>query len=384
MDKSDHPVFDRLLDAAIGSGRGVRELLRDRKNPTGTIQKILSRIRFGSKLLSYSYLVSLTLLLAAMEWYGERSWLLSFLLYLPPTGWLLPLLILTPLAVVFTPKVCWSQLGCLLLVLFLYMDFKWSRWPVVNGPSLTVLTNNIGESNKQSLTPFIQAENPDIIALQDALYRGPAYATAYPGRSVVEHAEFVLISKLPIQRSGLVPGLSWKGAPVAAWYEIEWLGQALLIYNVHLPSPRADLDLMRGLGFPVIVLSPAHTRYGQARRNYQDSWAARRQLERELLNVFQNEKRPFIAVGDFNTPDHGYAYHLFDGQLNDAAKKAGRGYGFTLPGTTRNPLSLFGPWLRIDYLFSSAALAPVYCRTEPSRKSQHRAVAARFILKPIE
>ena len=108
------------------------------------------------------------------------------------------------------------------------------------------------------------------------------------------------------------------------------------------------------------------------------------QLERDLLSVFQHEKRPFLAVGDFNMPDHGYAYHLFAGQLTDAAKRAGRGYGFTLPGTTRNPLSLFGPWLRIDYIFSSAALKPIYCRTEDWRKSQHRAVAARLTMKPAD
>ncbi len=382
MDKTENTVFDRLLDLSVRAGRGVIRALRDRKNPGGTFQKVLQRIRSTAKLLTYTYLLSLIVLLAGMEWYGERYWLLSFLMYLPPTGWLLPLIFLTPLCLLFAPKTCWSHLFCLILVLYFYMDFKWSRWPAANGPTLTVLTNNIGENNRQSLTPFVQAENPDLIALQDALNRGPAYQTAYPDRSVVAHEEFILISKFPIKRSGLVPNLSWKGAPVAAWYEVDYAGQTLLVYNVHLPSPRSDLDLMRGLGFPVIVLSPENHRFGKMRQAYKDSWAARMQLERDLLSVFQQEKRPFLAVGDFNMPDHGYAYHLFANQFNDAAKKAGRGYGFTLPGTTRNPLSLFGPWLRIDYVFSSAALQPIYCRTEDWRKSQHRAVAARLTMKP--
>ena len=384
MDKTDHTVFDRLLDLSVRAGRGLMQVLGDRKNPAGTFQKFLQRIRFTSRLLSYTYLLGLVVLLAAMEWHGERNWLLSFFLYLPPTGWLLPLIFLTPLCLLFAPKACWSHFFCLILVLYFYMDFKWARGHTANGPTLTVLTNNISENNKQSLTPFVQAENPDIIALQDATSRGPAYQTAYPDRSVVEHAEFVLISKFPIIRSGLVPTLSWKGRPVAAWYELDWQGQTLLVYNVHLPTPRPDLDLMRGLGFPVILLSPDNHHYGKMRQAYKDSWAARMQLERDLLAVFQREKRPFLAVGDFNMPDHGYAYHLYASQLNDAAKQAGRGYGFTMPGTTRSPLSLFGPWLRIDYVFSSTNLQPIYCHTEDWRKSQHRAVAARFAMKPTD
>ncbi len=384
MDQTNNTPFDRLLEGSVRFGQRCLQLLRDRKNPAGTVQRLRQRMRTGTLLLSYLYLVGLALLLAALEWYGERNWLLSFLMYLPPTGWLLPLLFLTPLSLLFAPKACWSYFVCLFLVLFLFMDFKWSRWPRADDSTLTVLTNNIGESNKQSLTPFIQAENPDIIALQDATHHGPAYQTAFPDRAVAAHGEFVLISKFPIKRSGLVTPLAWKGGPVAAWYELDCRGQTLVVYNVHLPSPRSDLDLMRGLGFPVILLSPAHTRFGKMRQAYQASWEARMQLERDLLAVFQREKRPFLAMGDFNTPDHGYAYHLFAGQLNDAAKLTGRGYGFTIPGTTRNPLSLFGPWLRIDYVFSSANVKPIYCRAEDWRKSQHRAVAARLNLKPLD
>jgi vancomycin resistance protein VanJ len=77
-------------------------------------------------------------------------------------------------------------------------------------------------------------------------------------------------------------------------------------------------------------------------------------------------------------PSRGHIHGLFASHLTDAFAACGRGYGLTFPGYTSNPLTLFGPWLRIDYLFAGRGFKPIYCNTERERKSQHRAVAARF------
>lgn len=363
-------LFDRLLDWTVRA-------VKDRKNPAGILQTALRWLRWVLLVCTLGYTGALVALLAAMEWHGEQNWLLSFLLYLPAPGWLLPLMALTPLCLVFRPRLCLWHLFCLVAVMFFYMDFHWSRWPDAKGPTIKLMTNNRGEANRQSLTPFIEAEKPDIIALQEA-GRLDAFVQAYPKHHVAAHDEFTLISRFPIKASGVVPSPTYRGKLVAAWFELDCLGKPLVVYNVHIPSPRRDLDKLRGLGFPALVFSPANSRYGAMRQAYQEAWALRRNVARELVEVFQRDQRPCLVVGDFNVPAHGYTYHRLAAAFTDAFEERGRGYGFTLPGTTRNPLSLFGPWLRIDYIFSNAALKPIYCRTEPHRKSEHRAVVATF------
>jgi len=90
-----------------------------------------------------------------------------------------------------------------------------------------------------------------------------------------------------------------------------------------------------------------------------------------------NDPLPVIAVGDYNSPQAGYIHGIFDENLDDAHKTAGSGFGFTFPGTTRNPLSFGGPWMRIDHIFYDPehweALGSI---AEKKRPSQHRAFAA--------
>ena len=46
--------------------------------------------------LTWLFAGALVLVLAAMEWIGERNWLLAFCLYVPAQMWLLPLGLLAP------------------------------------------------------------------------------------------------------------------------------------------------------------------------------------------------------------------------------------------------------------------------------------------------
>jgi vancomycin resistance protein VanJ len=362
---------DRLLDALVNA-------VRQRKEPQGLVQRAIRWFRTGLAVLTFAYLVVLMVILALLEWHGERNWILAFLLYLPPTGWLLPLAALTPLCLLFRWRLVFVHLGCLLLVLGIYMKPRWSLLspPAPGGPTLTVLTNNRGEANRTSPTKFIAGQKPDIIALQEA-GREDAYQAAYPELHVKAVGEYTLLSRFPITKAEHLP-LSLKNLPVGARFELDCDGRTLVVFNIHIISPRRDLDLMRGLGFPVLILAPARSRYGPMREQYKASWAERREVVRQLAELVQKEQKPFLAVGDFNFPDHGYSYHLFGETLTDAFAARGHGYGFTVPGTTRNPLSLFGPWLRVDYLWSGRQLSPVKCLREPGRESQHRAVVATY------
>lgn len=365
---------DRLLDK-------LDRLWKDRKDPGGAFQWVLRWIRRSLIFTTLAYAISLCLILLALEYHGEKNLTLAFLLYAPPLGWLLPLFPLVPLCLLFCPRWTLVYIPCVCILLLGYMDYNWTGGSKPDGPSLKILINNIGQKGKTSLTPFIEREQPDVIALQEA-GRERQFAAAYPDRHVVGIGEFTLISKFPILNSGAVREATWLGQPAAAWFEIEVNGAPLVIYNVHIPSPRSDLSKLSGRGLALGVIGWAGGRLGDVRDRYQASWDLRINFADALAEVIENDKRPKLAVGDFNMPAHGRVYHRMTRELSDAFAESGRGYGFTMPGKTRNPIALFGPWMRLDYILCGEGLRPASCRVEPDRESQHRAVVAVIELPP--
>ncbi len=326
--------------------------------------------------LTLGYVFCLVAVLVALEWFGDRYWFLSFLLYLPPQGWLLPLFVLTPLAVIVRSRLVWVQLLCVVLVLFVYMDFHWSFWRAPGKrETVTLVTNNIGQNYGQSLLPFIEEERPDVVALQDSRHDMPDRGARKEWHVVVKD-EFTLMSRFPIRDSGLVESVSWEGQPVAAWFELDCRGRTLVVYSVHMPTPRSDLLEARDL--VAAVLRRDWPRFRRIQRSIQGSWENRLGMTEALARVLEKEKRPFLLAGDFNMPTHGFRYHFLASRLTDAFAAKGRGYGFTFPGVLHSPLVVLGPWLRLDYIFASPQLEPAYARAERHRPSQHRAVVARF------
>ena len=66
---------------------------------------------------------------------------------------------------------------------------------------------------------------------------------------------------------------------------------------------------------------------------------------------------------------------------DEAHHDVGSGLGYTFPGTTRNPLSLGGPWMRVDHIFFDSDWRALESLTESERPSQHRAVFSALELK---
>ncbi len=325
--------------------------------------------------LTALYLGGLLILLGLMHWWGERNWLLSLLLFAPPHWLLLPSVALAPFCLVLHPRLVLVHAASAALVLFGYMNFRWTDPPTADPRHLVVVTHNVGQGDRRQFLSFVFAQSPEFIALQDARSRGADYARTFPKFHVAGRGEFFLISKHQIRRADFVEGAKWNNRPVAARYEVLREGTPLVIYNVHLPTPRAQFNRFRsGRAIADIVREddpPGVVDYVQWMK-------ARIRLAEELAEVFAAEKQPFIACGDFNTPDHGYIYRILTRDLDDAHRTAGHGWGFTFPGDTRNPLALARPWLRIDYAFAGQGWTPVYCAADPGRRSQHRAVVARF------
>ncbi len=348
------------------------------KITAGSLSRALQFLRRLLGWLTLTYAGSLLLAMIALEWWGERLWVFSLLLFAPPQILLLPLLVLTPLCLLLRPRRCLWHLGCVLALAFGYMNFRWSGAPPAGGETITAITFNTGEGNAAQFFDFMAREKPDVVLLQDAgKVRAPAVAAKLPGFHVASLGEFGFVSRFPIQQSALLTEPKWARRSVAARFEVLANGRPLVFYSVHLPTPRQELSRFLG-GRRILgdLVGRPHREPGFG--NYGEWLALRMQLARDLRKVFAQEQQPFIVGGDFNMSDHGYIYHQFAGEMTDAFKDAGRGWGLTFPGHTRNPLTAFGPWLRLDYFFSGRGWRAVECRPEPGTNSQHKAVVARF------
>jgi endonuclease/exonuclease/phosphatase family metal-dependent hydrolase len=331
--------------------------------------------------VSVGYIVGLLSLFASMEWIGERNWILSILIYLPVHLWLLPLAVLIPASLHFRSWRCLGLLVCVIPAALFFAPYHWAGQPAPPDGSLTFLTNNIANNNHQSVQPFIRQQNPDIIALQEAPGQKWRYSKAFPGRFVAGCNQFLLISKYPVISAIAVENADWLGRPVAARFELDINGKFLVVYNIHMPTPRPDFAKLWGFGLFRETLGVARNRRRSDGRSYRESMDARIELAESLVRQISAEKLPFVLMGDFNMPDHGYIHQLFASHFTDAFAKSGRGWGWTFPGFGSHDFGMLGPWLRIDYVFAGPGWNPVYCKTEPGRRSKHRAVVA--CLEPV-
>ena len=326
-----------------------------------------------------AYLGCVIVLLLLFRLVGERWWLLWPALYMPPQLTLLPLLLLVPLGLLLCPLALLANAVTIAVIARVYMGFNLPLGtPPRSGPGLVVMTCNMGQRNSAQLTPFVESEDPDIIALQDSPNRGGAYARQYPDRHVQACGEFVLISRLPIRSAAPVADSLWQGRARAARFELEWEGKALLVYAVHMPTPRRELRRLMGVGLLKEWVRSRGWFGTDAKLAVGPNLASRLCLVRALHHVIASDERPTIVAGDLNMPHWGYMYRLMTDGLRDAHAESGWRCGFTFPGVTRNPLTLYGPWLRLDYVLCSRSLRPSAVTVEPASRAQHRAVAARL------
>jgi endonuclease/exonuclease/phosphatase family metal-dependent hydrolase len=342
-------------------------------HPSKGWRRVLRWLRAFAKWLTILYAVALVVLLPALEWWGERNWLLSLLLYAPAQLLLAPLVFLTPFCLlVLRPRWIVLHLACAAAVGLVYMTYRSTGVSSASSIGLRVITHNVGQGSWEQFAAFSRRHTPDLILLQDIRSEGPKYARLYPGMHTMTRGEFCIFSRLPIRTADVVVRPVWRGRVIAARFEIADANRPFAVYNVHLPTPRSQFNRFLSKRVMTDLVGDEDRAGGFA--SYREWINARRELAQELENVFAKEKLPFLACGDFNTPDHGFIYHLFARRMTDAHAKAGHGYGMTFPCDVKPVANRLGPWLRIDYAFVGPGWKPVYCETDNGTRSQHRAV----------
>jgi len=250
---------------------------------------------------------------------------------------------------------------------------------------VSVVTLNLGDSVYRSPLGFFRAQDPDLVVLQEAAKVPPELGVALAEYHLAAAGEFVVWSRYPIVRHDLLPGETPHARAVALRCEVAHPAGLVVLYNVHLPTRRAWLEGMLGHGLAAEMRRG--TWGGVFSRAYRQQAAERLQAEltqaRALAARVAAEARPTLVAGDFNALPQGAVHKAFAAALVDAFAERGRGYGWTVPASTGNPVALRRPRLRVDYIWCNAAWRVERCLTEPRGRSvQHLAVAARLRLAP--
>lgn len=370
-DNSDNP------QPGQGSAR-TREFGVPQANDMSVFQKAMMWARWILTAMTAIYCVAYVAILYGIEFHAEDHQFLSTMMYAPPWAWLLPAIPLGALAVFIYARLLIPLAVLVPIMIFGFMDMHWHNHVAAVNPTFRIVTNNIGQDHKKSFKDFADLQKADIIALQDAnaSVRGPEFAKDYPDRFVAGKDQFILISKFPIRAADALP-MPDPADPrqrLAAWFEVDVNGRTILIFTLHMPTPRSQLMAMKSPSAILSVLGKTTGFSGQIHDENEAFFKRQRELARQMVQITRQAKVPFIVCGDFNVPTHGICYHLYRDNWIEAFNERGQGMGATFPGDAHLPA-----WLRLDNIYCSKnGLRPIHAEAEEGRASQHRCMAATF------
>jgi len=285
---------------------------------------------------------------------GERSRLSLLALYAPRQ----PFLVVAVLGALLAPLarrrvrllVALQAVACL-VVLFPVMGLhlgsaRTSEFPI----RLASYNVYFGKLGRPQLLEEIAAMPADIILVQ-ATYAsmGEAVKARFPGRSVHEYDDFLLVTRYPIVRVEEPPPLPDGTLAKFVDYLLETDAGPLRVFNVHPFSPR-------------------HALFDDDQTN--DNIRHREEQIAAVARAARRDDTPFVIAGDTNLPGLSSVSRRYLGDLHDAFDDVGFGFGYTFPAKR--------PWMRIDRALAAGAITFVDVRVGARGASDHRPLFVDF------
>jgi endonuclease/exonuclease/phosphatase (EEP) superfamily protein YafD len=340
------------------------------------------RLRRLLKLLSIAcavgYPIALVTTILALRFVGEQWWVAAAALYLPRVGFALPLpFILLLLWWVGAPRrYSVLQSVSVWLLLFPLMGFSLGsvrRLGPTPGPVIRVMTFNVsfGAPGAPAVLAQARESEADIVLLQDTgAGMVAALEQALEGWQFNHTGEFLLATRFPIRATYVPPALEYPqgtGGAHYVQYTLETPLGLVDVFNVHLTSPRAGLEEVRGNGLREEVTSG---RLLAGKASGAVEWNAFRR-RRQVAGIAERAsaiRNAVIVAGDTNLPGLSWILGENLGHYRDAFNQAGLGFGYTFPAKR--------PWMRIDRILTNSRLMAIAARVGQPTLSDHRAVFA--------
>ncbi len=310
----------------------------------------------------------------------DRYWWLAlanaFAVYL-----FLPLLLVLPLA--WGLRARRVTAGALLLTV---VGMAWLLPPMLpkqthpspKTPLKIVTFNMLGYEGRalEREVDWLLTTDADVLILQEAYAIGAdprlsRLSTPYPYEAPSDSG-IRIFSRLPFAESQIIWIEDYPGK-AALRVVVNYQGQDVTIYSVHLSQPRTDQPHFRLPGRLRIYPLSLAVHYDETRRNGQIN---------HLLNRIANETIPVIMAGDFNMTPTSIAYDRLAAQLKDAFAQAGSGWGMTYPvARVINLPDWLPPLLRIDYVWHSSHWQTLHYQRGEALNSDHFPVMVSLALK---
>ncbi|MDR3184767.1 MAG: endonuclease/exonuclease/phosphatase family protein [Prevotellaceae bacterium] len=354
------------------------------------MRRILSYI-IGLPLKIFSILIAVALLLSYLSIYinPEKIWIPAFfgLLFLPL--FLLNML-LTVVWLMIKYKTAWIN-GCSLIPSLFYLPLFIQLRLGAGTPApateavhhIKVVSYNVHlfgllgkETNMVTLpgiTKFIEAENPDIICLQElstfdtasvnrAFKRYPYHHYHLNWRRNGAFFGIVTFSRYPITDSG---NFSFPNTNNRSTFTDIVIAQKVVrVYNTHLQSVHINLEKT------ALRLQQEEWRNEELRDvsgRLKSGFIKRAQQVNHITRHMDASPYPIVVCGDFNDMPVSYTYRKMKGGRNDCFTEAGSGVASTYKSVW--------PAFRIDYVFCDKQFDVVRYKIEKPPFSDHYPVA---------
>ena len=311
-----------------------------------------------------------------IRWAGDRWWLATFFMFAPRWVWLLPLLVLAPIALIRRQRLR-THIPLLLgtaVVFFCVMGFRipGSGWFSRSETRFRVLTCNVqGErGGLEALQRLIAMHQPDAVALQECRWDDKQLARVFPEDWHIRQAGSLLIATPhPIIQTPEHHRLR----PLSSWTRINGLYcvvdgplEPVGVCSVHMRTPRDGLytvlDRRTGVS---LGRSGAVTEEIEWRRAESEDLAA-------WLRGWEN---PTVVAGDFNMPVESAIYRHYWSDWSNAFNQSGWGFGVTK--ITRVRGIRYG--LRIDHILADPKFSATGARVIDPIGSDHLPLMADLV-----
>jgi len=313
-------------------------------------------------------------------WVSERWWLSTALVFMPRSPYIVPAILLLGWSV-FARRLpaALANLAAIVLVVGPIMGLQGNPARLLTPPHADVYDLCIVSCNVQTFRPNfalvleeIARIDPDVVTFQEAFTDPEQLQDYFRDWHVVHVNEFYVASKYPVTLLGTCHCAAFDRI-TAAKFEIHAPCGKVQLTSVHPTSARHGLLGLR----PWSMLNGSGVRRVERHALLRDEEA---RATREFATDGDFDT-PALIVGDFNMPCDSCLFQEHWGDLNDAFREGGWGYGYTSPCNTSVHWPNNCPWLQVDHILTSTHWESLDCWVGKSGGSDHRLIAARLRLR---
>jgi endonuclease/exonuclease/phosphatase family metal-dependent hydrolase len=246
------------------------------------------------------------------------------------------------------------------------------------------------EEVKSQILKLIEAENPDIICLQEYYTRNKgSFDLTDSLKKILNTSEYyfrpsamndyeatglAIFSKYPIKNKGNIVFEPGKGGNESIYVDVEVNKKRIRVYNVHLQSIAFNkqdyqyLDKVTKKMDPELVPSKRIL-------SMLNSAFLKRSSQVDIMKAHMSTcEMPFLIAGDFNDTPASYAVTQLTSSMNNSFVKKGRGLGRTYNGKFPN--------FQIDYIAATKDFKVINQRILEAKLSDHFPVRSDLSLNP--